>query len=245
MTARSSDEAQTLDAYFAEARSWDTDRTRRALHSERRAWIVAGISVALTLVLALGLLALLPLKRVEPFVVRVDASTGLVDAVPAYDGTSEPGELVSRYFLGHYVRMRERFNLASAEQDYYEVAAFSSPSVGQEWVSMWARGNPKSPLERHKDGSSVRVEVRSVSFFERGNGVRDLAQVRFARLSRPAGGSAETPSFFIATIQFAYGKPSGDVQQRQWNPLGFRVVDYRVDAEAPLDAAPLATGGRS
>ena len=240
-----------LDAYYEEAASWDADRARMALRSERRAWTIAAAAGLLTLLLGAALLALMPLKRVEPFVIRVDASTGIVDAVPVYDGAAEPGELVSRYFLGHYVRLRERFNPASAEQDYYEVAAFSSPGVGADWVALWARGNPRSPLERFRDGATVRVEVRSVSFFERGSGERDLAQVRFARLMRPAASAGETASYFIATIQFAYGKPSADVQQRQWNPLGFRVVDYRIDAEAPTDATqgpmltPTPTGGRS
>ena len=35
---------------------------------------------------ALALALLMPLKRVEPFVVRVDNSTGVVDVVPMYGG---------------------------------------------------------------------------------------------------------------------------------------------------------------
>jgi type IV secretion system protein VirB8 len=240
-----SDARASLDAYLHEAAGWDADRTRSAERSEQRAWRVAVASALLTLMLGAALVALMPLKRVEPFVIRVDNTTGIVDVVPSYDGQSAPGELVHRYFLGHYVRLRERFNPASAEQDYYEVAALSSPAVGQDWIGLWQKGNPRSPLERYRDGTTIRVEVRSVSFFERGSGTRDLAQVRYARLTRPAAGGAETSAYFIATIQFAYGKPSADVQQRQWNPLGFRVVDYKVDAEATLDAAPTAQGGRS
>ena len=33
----------------------------------------------------------MPLKRVEPFVVRVDNSTGVVDVVPVYDGRATLG----------------------------------------------------------------------------------------------------------------------------------------------------------
>jgi type IV secretion system protein VirB8 len=116
-------------------------------------------------------------------------------------------------------------------------------------------------LERFRDGTTVRVEVRSVTFFERGSGAKDLAQVRFARMQKSATGAAEVPTYFIATIQFAYGKPSTDPQQRQWNPLGFRVIDYKVDPEVTPDVGPggspnpgagsgsgsasLAPGGRS
>lgn len=238
MNAERALEREALDAYLAEAAGWDADRLQMQRASEVRAWRIAAAAVLAAVLLAAALMLLMPLKRTEPFVIRVDSTTGVVDVVPAYEGTQEPGELVSRYFLGHYVQVRERFNAAGAEQDYYEIAAFSGPTVSQEWFALWARGNPKSPLERHRDGSSVRVEVRSVSFFERGSGLRDTAQVRFARFTRAAGSAIETPAYFIATIQFAYTRPSTDPQQRQWNPLGFRVLDYRIDAEVLTEAAP-------
>lgn len=225
------------DRYWQEAASWDFDRALAARRSEYRAWWIAAAAVVLALLLAAALLVLMPLKRVDPFVIRVDNSSGLVDVVPAYSGDASVNDLVHRYFLSHYVRTRERFNLASAEQDYYEVAAFSAPGVSQDWINLWQKGNPRSPLERFKDGTTVRIEVRSVSFFERGSGSRDLAQVRFARLTRAGSSAAETATYFIATIQFAYGRPSTDPQQRQWNPLGFRVIDYKVDAEVAMETA--------
>lgn len=227
--------AQGIEQYLAEAAAWDADRARAAAASATRAWRVAVVAVALAMLLGVALVALMPLKRVDPFVVRVDNTTGIVDVVPTYVGEGTADDLVSRYFISHYVQIRERFNASSAEQDYYETAAFGSPPVNQEWIALWQKGNPRSPLERYKDGSVVRVEVRSVSFFDRGNGIRDLAQVRFGRFTRPGAGGAEQPAYFIATIQFAYGRPPTDVQQRQWNPLGFRIVDYKVDPEAPVD----------
>src|SRR5689334_17092202 len=102
--------------------------------SERRAWRVAG-AAAVLLVLALGaLFALMPLKTVKPFVVRVDNATGVVDVVPEYEAKGSEQELVSRYFLTHYVVLRERFVYALAESDYQEIGALQSPHLNQEWV---------------------------------------------------------------------------------------------------------------
>ena len=71
-----------LEPYFAEAASWDRDRALMHSRSERRAWRVAGTALVL-LTLAIGaLLALMPLKTVKPFVIRVDNATGMVDVVP-------------------------------------------------------------------------------------------------------------------------------------------------------------------
>ncbi len=75
-----------LETYLQEAVSWDTDRFLEARRSARRAWQAAAVGWGCALAAALALLLLVPLKSVEPFVVRVDRSTGVVDVVPMYAG---------------------------------------------------------------------------------------------------------------------------------------------------------------
>src|SRR5580658_5287029 len=113
-----------LESYLAEAASWDADRVAVQKSSARRAWWVAGAGWSCTLTLGVAIMALMPLKRVEPFVIRVDSSSGLVDVVPVYVGNTPMPEAVTRYFLDHYVTVCERFNFATAESDYQECGAF-------------------------------------------------------------------------------------------------------------------------
>ena len=68
----------------------------------------------------------------------------------------------------------------------------------------------------------MRAQVTSVSFFKRSNGVTDLAQVRYVKAKRPAGGTEEQVSHWIATVQYAFAEPAKDPRTRRWNPLGFR-----------------------
>ena len=133
-------------------------------------------------------LLLMPLKRVDPFVVRVDNSTGIVDVVPVYAGRATPEEAVTRYFLTHYVTVCERFNFATAESDYEECGAFHSAQRNQAWYALWTATNPASPLNVHKDGSTVRVQVKSVSFFTRASGL-----VRSCPGALPEGSRAKAP----------------------------------------------------
>ena len=98
-------------------------------------------------------------------------------------------------------------------------------------MTLWDRSNPESPLNRYKDGSSVRVQVSSITFFMRGSGTEDLAQVRYVKAHRMGNGN-EQRSYWIATVQYVYGAPSKDPKLRRWNPLGFKVVDIRTEAEA-------------
>jgi type IV secretion system protein VirB8 len=235
----------SLEAYFAEAATWDADRATKAKRSERTAWWVAGAGWVGVVLLALALMLLMPLKRVEPFVIRVDRSTGIVNVVPVYAGTDKFSGAVSRYFLDRYVTVCERFDFATAESDYQQCGAFNTPRLNQAWYARWVKTNPDSPLNRYKDGTTVSAEVISISFFTRASGVHDLAQVRYAKVVHPAGGSAAERSYWIATIEYAYSKPSSDPRTREWNPLGFKVIDFRADPEVLPEpgsqAVPAAT----
>ena len=229
---------ELLAEYFRAAASWDADRVAQAQCSARRAWQAAGAGWICALATASCLILLMPLKRVDPFVVRVDNTTGVVDVVPVYTGEGRVEQSVTRYFLAHYISICERFNFATAESDYEECGAFHAAQRNQAWYALWNPNNPGSPLNVHKDGSTVRVQVEAVSFFQRASGVTDLAQVRYLKAEHSGGGADERISHWIATIQYAYTPPSRDPRVRRWNPLGFKVVELTAEPEAPAQSAP-------
>ncbi len=233
-----------LAAYFAEAASWDADRAAQNARSARVAWRVATGACVLTAVAIIALMLFMPLKRVEPFVIRVDNTTGIVDVVPVFVGQAPMSEVVTRYLLDHYLTVCERFNFSTAESDYEECSSFHAPARHQEWMTLWDRTNPSSPLNVHRDGTSVRVQVSSITFFERSSGVEDLAQVRFIKSER-SGNGAEHLSHWIATIQYVYATPASDPRMRRWNPLGFKIVDYRTEAEVLSPETGPTAGGPS
>ena len=226
------------EEYFAEAESWDADRVALFRRTARTAWWVAGAGWLCAVASAVALLLLMPLKEVIPYLVRVDGTTGIVDVVPAFAGRATPEEAVTRYFLSHYVSTCERFNFSTAESDYEECGAFHSAQRNQAWYALWNTTNPRSPLNVHKDGSAVRVEVESVSFFKRSNGVEDLAQVRYRKSEHPSEGASEHTTHWIATIQYAYASPSRDPKTRRWNPLGFKIVELGTEPEVLTTPPP-------
>jgi type IV secretion system protein VirB8 len=217
--------------YFREAESWDADRAAQFRRTASLAWWVAGAGWLCAVAACVALTLLMPLKRVDPFLVRVDSSTGIVDVVPVFVGVSKPEEAVTRYFLSHYLTVCERFNFVTAESDYEECGSFHSAQRNQTWYAQWTATNPASPLNVHKDGSTVRVQVNSVSFFSKASGLSDLAQVRYLKAARAGAGGEESFSHWIATLQYAYVEPSKDPKARRWNPLGFKIVDFRSEPE--------------
>ncbi len=222
---------QSLEAYFQEGASWDDDRVAAAHRTARVAWRVAGAGWVCAVTGGASLLLLMPLKRVEPFVVRVDNTSGIVDVVPVYAGDTTMDQAVTRYFVTHYITICERFNFETAESDYEECGAFHAAQRNQAWSTLWNKNNPGSPLNVHKDGSTVRAQVESVSFFQRGNGASDLAQVRYVKAERQGSGAGERLTHWIATLQYVYTTVSKDPRVRRWNPLGFKIVELVSEPE--------------
>jgi len=228
--------SEAFAEYFHEAVSWDADRLQQVQCSARRAWQAAAAGWICALAIAAALVLLMPLKRVDLFVVRVDNTTGIVDVVPVYTGGAGLEQSVTRYFLSHYISVCERFNFATAEIDYEECGAFHGAQRNQAWYALWNPSNPASPLNVHKDVSTVTVQVEAVSFFQRANAVTDLAQVRYLKAERQGIDGDERVSHWIATVQYAYSSPSKDPRVRRWNPLGFKVLELTIEAEAARES---------
>jgi type IV secretion system protein VirB8 len=160
-----------------------------------------------------------------------------VDVVPIYEGTGSIQEEVTRHLLNGHVIARERFFYGTAEADYELVASQNTPLMNQRWAAQWDRANPNSPINLYKDGTTVRVQIRSISFLKLGSG-KEVAQVRFTKYARPGGTGDEQASHWISTIDFAYTKPSKDEKLRSMNALGFKVVEYQREPEVATQAAP-------
>lgn len=232
--------------YFAEAARWDDDRIAAFRQSARRAWTVASGACLAAIAASVALAMLTPLKRVEPFVVRVDSSTGVVDVLPGYAPTASLPEVVTRHLVAEYVIQRERYIPAIAEADYEQIGALQSAPMNQRWAAAWARSNPLSPLNRYADGSRVRVQVKSVVFLKHAPGEAQTLQVRFLTATERGVGAIEEFAHFVATLEAVYAAPSADVRLRVLNPLGFKVLEYRREPEvsgAEVEFRPHAADG--
>jgi type IV secretion system protein VirB8 len=229
-----------IESYLADAQRWDQDLVAKAEASRRRAYWVASAFGGLATLALLAFDVMLPLKSVEPFVIRVDNTTGVTDVVPVYVGKGDVSEAVTRYLLHNYVVTRERYFYAMAEQDYNLVGAYNSPQMNSLWMQAWDRGNPESPLVKFKDGTTVRCQIQSISFIKRADGIQDLAQVRFLTGKKSGGSGQDQIQHWISTVQYGYVSPSKDEQLRALNPLGFRIVEYRREPEILAESADAA-----
>jgi type IV secretion system protein VirB8 len=216
-----------LKRYFTEARRWDQDRLADALRSRRLAWTAAGVAGGLAIAATLAVAVLTPLKTSEPFVIRVDETTGAVDVVRGLSAETGPvryDEAVSKYFLGQYVRSREGYLDPAAADAFRLVSLLSAPAEQRRWSDLYRGSNPQSPQNLYgPDGEAV-VSIRAIGF------INDrVANVRFRRTVRQAQQVVE--SDWIATIAFTWTRAPMTEADRLRNPLGFQVTSYRADPE--------------
>lgn len=210
--------------YVEESKGLERDYLQELTRSRRAAWWVAITSAGLAVLAFSGIALLLPLKRVEPFVVRVDNATGGVDIVTVLrDAPQSYGEAVDKYFLNKYVQSRETYDFETLQLTYDTTLLFSSPDVQREFRALF-----EGPGARDKAlGGSVRyqIKVRSIT------PAKDSAVVRFVRTRHAGGGTSDVDENLVATIGFEYVAAPMHEEDRLVNPLGFQVKSYRIDPE--------------
>lgn len=214
-----------FDEYIKEARSFDIDRMHGMRVRMKVAMALTVLFGIMTIALALAVVALAPLKTVEPFVIRVDNSTGIVDAVSALkEAPNDYDEAITRYFASLYIRARESFQASEAEHNFYVVSLFSSPGEQNRFAKWYAGNNPESPQNTYQN-MVVAVTIKSISFLS-----NEIVQVRYYKTIRESNGK-EQISHWISTMKYSYINAQISTQDRLINPLGFQVSEYRSDPE--------------
>ena len=223
--------------YFEQAESWATNTQLQSLRSRRMGWTVAAVAIGIAALEALALAMLAPLKTVQPITLLVDRQTGFVQAVdPDTPRRVGADDMLTQSFLAQYVTAREGFDRATLPVDYRKVASLSAGSARQTYLAEMPATNPASPFRRFPSGTVVNVRVKSVSKLD-----ADTALVRFDAQQQSPGGGVLLPQSWIATIGFGYSNAPMSLEERLVNPLGFKVLSYRRNAEAPPPVQPLAS----
>lgn len=213
---------------FNDSIDFEVTKSYLLQQSEKRAWTIAGVSVLVTVLLVIALLVLMPLKTVEPYVIRVD-SAGVPDIITALnEETWETNEAVDKYFVARYVRTREGYSNDTLQQDFDLVQLMSSELVKKEYDAEYDR--PDSKDKKLTNRGKIIPEILSVVLGESAG--TKTATVRFNAVTTTFNDNLKAEQKFVVTLSYDY-KPTTHMLQsyRLDNPLGFIVTSYRVDPE--------------
>lgn len=218
-------EKNVLDAAKEFARDRDNE-LKRSLRITRFALFFSSASAA---AMAVALAVMAPLKTTEPFLLRVDKTTGYTDVITPFSQDSGTyDEAVSRYFLTRYLENREGYDWYTIQNMLNTVELMSSSAVFAEYNNMIH--GPLSPLYKLKKSYKILVRVQSITFLDENTAQGRLVKAITDPDGKPAPGY--TPTQWIATIKFVWAKDKITTEaERQINPFGLDVLSYRIDPE--------------
>ncbi|MCL1077097.1 Type IV secretory pathway component [Parashewanella spongiae] len=227
---------ELLKQYFTEARGWDSELSVRIKKSEQRAWRCCVLFTFIAVLQGVGLLCLLPLKTIEPFVIRVDNNTGLVDVVSTLASHGKvklrAQEVLDKYWLAQYVRHRESYQWETRRYDRKLIGLMSDDTVQQDYAAQTdPKVNPQAPIAIYGQQAQVDTRINAISFISTDKVSSEQRVTALIRYSKQLNRIGETHPLihWVATVTFVYRNAPMSLQDRQLNPLGFQVLSYRND----------------
>ena len=176
---------------------------------------------------ALALMALAPLKTVQPYTLLVDRQTGFVQALKPIDPQLVSSEAaLTKSFLVQYVIAREGFDYNALQSDYRKVALWSAGEARADYLAHMQASNPASPLSLYARSTTVDVQVKSVTPIG-----MNVSMVRFDTRRHDAGGQMSLAQPWVVAVRYAFSNEAMSEGDRFLNPLGFKVLSYRRSAE--------------
>lgn len=198
---------------------------KRYLWTARAFAIITAISLCCNIVLILAIMQVLPLYRVEPFLLTFQNKEEQVYNIQPIKGRVEDQKAITEVFVRQYVLLRSSF-----DRDVQEMEArwmpggplqeMSSSAVYTEFLEKTA----KKALDLIR-ARSLQRNVRILTVNELGRG---LWQVEYETQDMYPDSPAPEVNYWTASLRIAYNRKSVKYGERLKNPVGFTVVRYSL-----------------
>lgn len=198
---------------------------KRYLWTARAFAIITAISLCCNIVLILAIMQVLPLYRVEPFLLTFQNKEEQVYNIQPIKGRMEDQKAITEVFVRQYVLLRSSFDRDVQEMEARwmpggPVQEMSSSAVYTEFLEKTA----KKALDLIR-ARSLQRNVRILMVNELGRG---LWQVEYETQDMYPDSPAPEVNYWTASLRIAYNRKSVKYGERLKNPVGFTVVRYSL-----------------
>lgn len=224
-----------MKVFLENSASWSDTQTEQSEKSKRTAWRVAtgvGALAALSLAATITTIVLSHRPAPPPQILIADKSTGAVERLVSLSDFQETAdEATIKRSITAFMRARESYTYDSAEQNYWDAAAFMSPQLQAQWSAFWDTGNAQSPLNVYKRDTKVRMELGAISINRDARGRANSARVSFTQTVMQNDLPIGAKKNWLATMSFKFVNAPSEERARRVNDIGFMVVDYQRDTD--------------
>lgn len=198
---------------------------KRYLWTARAFAIITAISLCCNIVLIFAIMQVLPLYRVEPFLLTFQNKEEQVYNIQPIKGRMEDQKAITEVFVRQYVLLRSSFDRDVQEMEARwmpggPVQEMSSSAVYTEFLEKTA----KKALDLIR-ARSLQRNVRILTVNELGRG---LWQVEYETQDMYPDSPAPEVNYWTASLRIAYNRKSVKYGERLKNPVGFTVVRYSL-----------------
>ena len=208
--------------------NWAYDTRYYQARNNKVAYIIAFLSLLISLASVLSVSFLTPLKEVKPFIITVDKTTGLVDTTTTLNDLNiTKEEAIDFANMALYIRLRESYIPQTYEINYRRAVMMSAGAARTQLTELYAPDKPKSPILLYGDNANISIDFKNDMAYQTSN----ILISRF--VATIIHENEVKKEHYIATITFSYSTNAQlSLGSRLNNPLGFIVTNYQVSKES-------------
>lgn len=215
-----------------QTKNWYRDRYEAVITQRNFLGVIAISSLLLALVAGFIILYMLPQKTVMPFLIQVDEKSGYTTIIEQNSlANISADESLRRYFVIKFITARESYDATDLKENSNTVRLLADRSIFRRYWNEVISPQNKSSLYVSLGADGLRqVEVKSVQFLD-----ADRAQIRLKTITQSKKSSkAPVEQHYIALVKFQFAQLELKVDEMAVNPLGFQVMEYRLDKDSFL-----------
>ena len=198
---------------------------KRYLWTARAFAIITGVSLCCNVILILAIIQVIPLFRVEPYLLSFQAKNEQVYNIMPYSSNLTGNKTITEAFVRSYVLQRSTIVNDETEMEVRwlpggVVQEMSSSAVYEEFISKTA--NRALDLVKKR---GLKRDINILTVNELGQG---LWQVEYESRDMYPSSTAPEVNFWTASLRVIYRKKSVKFNDRLNNPVGFTVIRYSL-----------------
>lgn len=218
-----------------EQKNWYSDRYQSVVVQRNVLSIFSMVALIFSTIAIFLVYSNIPIVTVEPFVIQVEPKSGLTQVVNPQTSQEIAGDpAINQYFIARYIYARENVD-ASLPQNFQTVRLMSDPeNVFRLYTWEVDATNPESFLARYGGKGERVTKITSQQRLDTNRNcvnVKCTAQVRVTIKEGQRGAPPSKVIYAIVTMEYTFTTVNLTVDERYVNPLGFRVLSYRVTQE--------------
>lgn len=198
---------------------------KRYLWTARAFAIITAISICCNIVLIMAITQILPLYRVEPFLLTFKNKQEQVLNIIPVNTSLESERAITEVFVRQYVLLRSTFDTDIAEMEARWLPGGPMQEMSSDGVFADFLENTAKPAMNVIRTKSLRREIRIITVNELSRG---LWQVEFETQDMYPASTSPELNYWTASLNITYRRKTVRFSERLKNPVGFTVTKFSL-----------------